>query len=107
MVFYPSTTRSDRYVDSPHNFNEISIRQVLRIKTIIGLNGVIFLKYQILMTTQLVKRMIVSIVAKLRERSENFSTSRAYHSGPKLSGPTIGLLAPGAYFSEPSSACVV
>ena len=31
------TTRSGQYVNSPHNFNEMSVRQVLRMKIIISL----------------------------------------------------------------------
>ena len=44
-------TRYHWYVNSLHNFNEMSVRQVLRMKKIISLRGVILLYHQLLITT--------------------------------------------------------
>ena len=62
---------SDRHVNSPHNLNEVSVRQVLRIKNIISLrcdfditpNSHDFIKEKYMV---LVRRMNVSILAMVK-----------------------------------------
>ena len=67
-TFNPLTPRNAQHVNSPHIFNEMSVRQVLRMRLIIRLTGVILniipnsLDYPTKKSMALVRRMKVLIL---------------------------------------------